>query len=260
MPEPARDEARMEAVGGHRARRQPLGEAVGEEDVGELRLLVGAPPCVAPRSLGVVEVHRRAEMGARGDVDDAPALGRAEEVESQAGEEELAEMVEGPGHLDAVGALDAAVEPGPDVVDEHVEPREIRDEPPGEGPDLPLRREVRPLEPDCVVAGLRPEGRHAPLALGLVAPDENDARPVPGEGPGGHPADAVRRPRDETDPPAHPPSSPSSPPGPHPCPPASRPRTPRAQPPASSANRSFIPSLRTLPVVVSGRSPAATSR
>ena len=43
-------------------------------------------------------------------------------------------------------------------------------------------------------------------------------------------------------------------------PPASRPRAPRAQPPASSANRSFIPSLRTLPVVVSGRSPAATSR
>ena len=33
-----------------------------------------------------------------------------------------------------------------------------------------------------------------------------------------------------------------------------------AQPPAAAAKRSFIPSFRTFPVVVSGSSPAATSR
>ena len=137
-----------------------------------------------------------------------------------------------------------AVEPRPDVVHEHVEARQGPGEPTGEGADLGLRREVRELEVDRVVAGLRPEGGDAPLALGHVAPDDDQhPGPVAGEQPGGHQADAVRRPRHEAYPVAHP----SHPAG----------SVPRAAgltaargaahpPPSPAAKSSFIPSFRHL--------------
>ncbi len=56
--------------GGDAGAFQAAGELVGEQDVGQLRLAVGALPGVVPLALQVVEVDAAAGVGAGGNGDD----------------------------------------------------------------------------------------------------------------------------------------------------------------------------------------------
>ena len=206
-----------------------------------LGLLVRAPAGVVPRPLGIVETHLRAAVGSRRDVDDAPRVRCAENIEQQAGEQELAQMIEGPGHLDAVRAGDTAMEPGADVVHQHVQTRESGVQTPGEGTNVRLSCQVGKLELDRLIARLRLEGGHPPLALCRIAPDDDHASPVPRERTGGHPADAVRRTGHETDPAAHVTSLPASEPSPAQFRPQSRRLSPRHPPRTGPSYRAFAP-------------------
>ena len=60
-------------------------EVVGEEDVGELALLIGAPTAIALRPLRVLQVHLRPAMGLGGHVDDAGRGARLQTLQQEPG-------------------------------------------------------------------------------------------------------------------------------------------------------------------------------
>ena len=85
MAEPACDQAGMKTVRSDGAGTQQLGQTIGEQDVGELGLLIGAPTGIEAPSFWALEVDLRASVHFRGDVDDAPSLGLGDQIEQQTG-------------------------------------------------------------------------------------------------------------------------------------------------------------------------------
>ena len=101
-PELGADHPRVDGHGGHpRARRQAALQLLGEEDVGQFGLGVGAPRAVRPvllqAGLGKVDAAEGEQVGLRREVDDArvaagPACGE-ERAEEEVCEQEVAKVV-----------------------------------------------------------------------------------------------------------------------------------------------------------------------
>jgi len=60
------DEARMQVIGADAFAGQPTREVIGEQDIGEFRALIGAPPGIVPRALQIIEVKPCTAMSAGG--------------------------------------------------------------------------------------------------------------------------------------------------------------------------------------------------
>jgi len=79
-----------------------VGQLVREEHVRKLRARVGAHDLVALLVSQVVEVERARAVANRRDGDDARGRALHEQIGEQRGEQEVAEMIDCEGHLDAV--------------------------------------------------------------------------------------------------------------------------------------------------------------
>jgi len=90
-------------IGGDGGALQPPGQLVGEQDVGELGLVVGLRAGVGPFALQVVEVDLPHGLRVGRDRDDAGRSALHQAVAEQVGEQERREMVEGEGVLESVG-------------------------------------------------------------------------------------------------------------------------------------------------------------
>ena len=213
-PEPAGDGAGVEGVRGDLALAEAAGQLPREEDVGQLRLGVGLPHPVSSLPLQVVEVDRPALVRHRGDVHD-PRPGRLpEERQELEGELEVGQVVQRQRHLHPVGREPPLGEDGAGVVDEQVEPPGPVVDVSGQAADLLAGGEVGDQDLGGGARGVPdlPGGGRAPAR---VAGDDQGSRPHPGEFPGGHPPDPVRRAGDERHPAVHRPlhSTSTGPPG-----------------------------------------------
>ena len=116
-------DAGMQGGGRDAGALEAAGQLVGEHDVGELGLVVGALSGVVASALQVVELDAAHRLCAGGDGDDPCGCAGLEPIQQQVGEQERGEVVEGERALQAVGGQ-VAVRPEPaDVVDQHVQPR-----------------------------------------------------------------------------------------------------------------------------------------
>lgn len=100
---------------------QPPRELGAEEHVGQLALLVRPPRVVRPLRVEVVEVDATGGVRQRREGDDAGGRGLDEPGQQQAGEEEVAEVVDAELQLEAVLGLHARAGHDAGVVDEQVD-------------------------------------------------------------------------------------------------------------------------------------------
>ena len=134
----------------------------------------------------------------------ASALATRSSSKPEDREEKIAQMVERPGHLDAVGAKGAAVEPAAHIVHQHVQTWQAATQAGGEGADVTLRRQIGQLEIDHIVTGLGLESDDGPDTLSSVAAHDDHVRALPGESQGGHSPDAAGRAGHDADSSLHP--------------------------------------------------------
>ena len=135
--------AGMQRVGGDAAGVQPPGQLVGEQDVGELGLVVGPRAGVGPFALQVVEVDPAQLVRVGGDRDHPGRGALLEPVEEQVGEQERREMVEREGALEPVSGDVPGVPVPADVVDQHIDPGKVLEHLAGQPPHLRLGGQVR---------------------------------------------------------------------------------------------------------------------
>jgi len=125
---------------------EPARQRIGEQDVAELGQPVGPQAVVSVLALQVVEVELGAVVGRRSDVDDAGVLCGPQRRQQEFGEQNVAKVVEGERHLDAVGAQRPFAEHADGIVDQHVEARPAFEDRFGEGANVRLPGQVRPQE------------------------------------------------------------------------------------------------------------------
>ena len=194
--------AGMQRVGGDGAGRQPPGQLVGEQDVGELGLVVGPCAGVGPFALEVVEVDPPHGLRVGGDRDHAGRCALLQPVEQQVGEQERREVVEGEGVLEPVGRDVPGVPVAADVVDQHVDP--------GQALRAPRRPAAAPPPGTTGPRRTRPPARRRPRGsrgrgLGALAvpAGDRDVRAHRGQAQGGRPADAAGGAGDQHGPAGH---------------------------------------------------------
>mmetsp|Transcript_14337 Transcript_14337/g.30653 ORF Transcript_14337/g.30653 Transcript_14337/m.30653 type:complete len:236 (+) Transcript_14337:53-760(+) len=135
------DAARVQRVGEDAVAAQLVGEAHGEEDVGELGAAVGGPGAVGGVAVGedVGHVVSADELGevvrGGGGGDDAAGLGAAEHREEELGEEEVAEVVGAELHFHALSGEGEGARHDAGAVHEDVERLFGLDEALGKGLD-----------------------------------------------------------------------------------------------------------------------------
>jgi hypothetical protein len=94
----------------------------GEEDVGQLGLLVPAEAAIGVLGVKVVERDSGALMSLRGGRDDARGHAGLEPLQQSRGEQKWREVIDGPGPLDPVLRRLACHVHGAGVVNEDIEP------------------------------------------------------------------------------------------------------------------------------------------
>ncbi|MGC4121064.1 MAG: hypothetical protein QM765_42100 [Myxococcales bacterium] len=160
-------------------RREKL---AGEKDVGELGVAIGTPGGVAllaARHLGDVQLAD--EVRAAGGGDDTRARGLLEQVQQLGGEEEVAQVVEGKGHLQPVGGGDLLGEDGAGVVHQHVQLLSAGLELARDAADVGLHRQVAEQHLDLRSAGGGDELLANLRGLLLVAADDGQVGAARGE-------------------------------------------------------------------------------
>ena len=149
---------------GQRCGLQPLGQLVGEHDIGKLGLVVGLGTGVVPFTLEVVEVDAPLSMRVGRNRDHLGRRAVRQPVEEQVGEEERRKVVNGEGAFEAVGGDMPGVPVPPDVVDQHIDSGKALKHLVGELPHLSLGGQVG--DEDVY----RPATRGADLSSRAVGP------------------------------------------------------------------------------------------
>ena len=177
-------ERRADHSGVERVRRdarplEPAGQLVGEQDVGQLGLVVRALTAVAPLALEVVEVDAAHGLRARRDGDDPGRGGGPEPVQQQVRQQERREVVDRERALQTV-LRDMPCRPvAAHVVHQDVEARVCRAYLLRETAHLALGGQVGGEDVDITACPADPlRGRLGP---GLVAPDDAHPGPETGE-------------------------------------------------------------------------------
>ncbi len=108
-------------------------------------------------------------MGARCDVDDPRRRALPQTFQKQVRQQKIGQMVEGPGHLDAVHRLLELPEQRTGIVEQNVQRLFASQELSGEPPHFDLGRQIRQQVVDPGVAGFPNDVRHRRFAPAAVA-------------------------------------------------------------------------------------------
>ena len=192
----------MQCVGGDGGGLQSAGQLVGEQDVGELGLVVGPCAGVGPFALEVVEVDSPHGLHVGGDRDHAGRGAALQPAEEQAGEQERREMVEGEGALEPVSGDMPGVPVPPGVVNQHIDPGKALERLVSQPPHLRLGGQVRDEHVHLPAAG-RADLASRVLAAPAVPAGDREVRAHRGQAQGGRLADASGAPGDQHCPAGH---------------------------------------------------------
>ena len=199
LPEAGRHPARMQAVGGDARSLQAFGQRIREEDVRQLGLAVGADAAIALLALQIVEVDDSTRVHGRSDVDDSRRGARLQEFEQFLGEQEIAQMIQGPGALEAVGRRLPTREDAAGIVHEDVEPRIPGLEFTGQPAHFGQRRQVGWQICNPFGAGFPADRFRGSARAGRITTHDHDMGPSAGKAQGGFLADARGRTGDQAD-------------------------------------------------------------
>jgi hypothetical protein len=150
---------------------QPPGQLVGEQDVGELGLVVGLGAGVVPFTLEVSEVDAPLSMRVGRNRDHSGRRAVPQPVEEQVSEEERRKVVNGEGAFEAVGGDMPGVPVPAHVVDQHIDSGKALKYLVGQPPHLSLDGQVSDQDV------YRPAARDTDLssrALGPLAVSADD--------------------------------------------------------------------------------------
>ena len=187
---------RVQSVGRDAGGPQPPGQLVGEQDIGELGLVVGPGAGVGPLALEVVEVDASLRVCVGGDRDHAGGGALLQPLDEQAGEQERGQVVHGEGVLETVDGDPPGVPVAPDVVDQHVDPRQSVSDLVSQAPYLGLGGQIRDEGQHLAAVGAPDVPRGGVGARGVAAGD-GDACAHRGQSEGGRLADAAGAAGDE---------------------------------------------------------------
>ena len=175
--EAAGDEARMQAVDGDAFADPTARKFAREQDVAQLRSLIGRHAVVGPRELQILETELRALVGGRGGVDHPCRRRREQGLAQTVAEHEIGHVVEGKGALEPFGGEAAIAEDRTGIVDQDIDPPLLRRDLGRHALDFCDEHEIGVQDAVRRAGSARSQSPERGLAARPVARDQNEPRP-----------------------------------------------------------------------------------